>query len=256
MAHFQRIGAFAGFVAAASMTITPAYAAEVTSTGSSDIATSFLSDLNADDAFGSSTYEETAETAEYHRRYRGYRRYRRNRIDAGDVVAGVLILGGIAAVASAASNNNRRDRYRERERVRVREREDNRRYDQRRTTRSTNSGSGLENAVSMCRNEIEQDVRVESVDGASRVAEGWVVSGTIFNGSSFTCQIDNNGRISNVDYSGFANADNQWSDDRYADARASLENDRYARADIDADVDDGPQPAYPGGPLPGEELSE
>jgi len=37
--------------------------------------------------------------------------YARDRgIDAGDVIAGALIIGGIAAVAAAASNNNR-DRY-------------------------------------------------------------------------------------------------------------------------------------------------
>lgn len=33
-------------------------------------------------------------------------------IDTGDVIAGALIIGGIAAVAAAASNNNKRDRYR------------------------------------------------------------------------------------------------------------------------------------------------
>ena len=39
------------------------------------------------------------------RRWRG-----RNRgVDAGDILAGVLILGGIAAVASAATNNARRN---------------------------------------------------------------------------------------------------------------------------------------------------
>jgi hypothetical protein len=36
-----------------------------------------------------------------------------NGISAGDVIAGALIIGGIAAVASAASNNDRDDRYRD-----------------------------------------------------------------------------------------------------------------------------------------------
>ena len=247
MAHSHRFGALAGVIAAASMTITPAQAAEAAPQGTLGYATSFHASLNQNGAFDLSTYDEDAETAEHHRRYRGYRRYRRNRIDGGDILAGALIIGGIAAVASAASNNNRRNR----DRVVVRERErDNRRYDERRTNRSTSSGSGIDNAVSQCLNEIEQDVRVDNVDGASRVAEGWVVTGTIFNGSSFTCQIDNNGRISNVDYGGFADADNQWTDDRYADARSSLDGQRVAQ------LDEGPQPAYPGGPLPGEELSE
>lgn len=46
-------------------------------------------------------------------RYGDY--YRHDRIDAGDVIAGALIIGGIAAIASAASSNDRYygdDRYR------------------------------------------------------------------------------------------------------------------------------------------------
>ena len=113
----------------------------------------------------------------------------------------------------------------------------------------------------------------DSVDGASRVSSGWMVSGTLFNGSGFTCQIDNNGRISNVDYGSLssvsysgdgehmARAEGQWSDERYADARA-----RVSSGEVDADIrriDPATQaqssdvrPAYPGGPLPGEEGGE
>ena len=46
------------------------------------------------------------------RRQRGYRGYRhRDRVDAGDVIAGVLILGGIAAIASAAGKQREDRRY-------------------------------------------------------------------------------------------------------------------------------------------------
>jgi hypothetical protein len=38
---------------------------------------------------------------------RHYDRYNNDRIDAGDIIAGALIIGGIAAIASAASNNDR-----------------------------------------------------------------------------------------------------------------------------------------------------
>ena len=50
-------------------------------------------------------------------RHPGYGRYHRNRggIDGGDVLAGVLILGGIAAVAAAASNANKDRDYRDRD---------------------------------------------------------------------------------------------------------------------------------------------
>ena len=114
--------------------------------------------------------------------------------------------------------------------------------------------------------EIEQDVRVDSVDGASRHASGWTVSGTLFNGSAFNCEIDNNGRVSSVDYSGFSGvgydegaAEGQWSDAQYSEARASLGDREYVAADIRpmtppaSSAGDEPQPAYPGGPLPGEE---
>ena len=35
-------------------------------------------------------------------------RHHRDRVDAGDVLTGILIIGGIAAIASAASSNNKK----------------------------------------------------------------------------------------------------------------------------------------------------
>ena len=261
MAQYTRIGGLAGMIAAVSMTLTPAYAADMTPNAApqgSAIGADFSQVSPFDTGFDS--YE--ADEAEYHRRYR---RYRHNRIDGGDVLAGVLILGGIAAIASAASNSNERREREERRRYEERRYEEQR-YDNRRTNTRASNGSGLDNAVSQCLAEIEQDVRVDSVDGASRNASGWTVTGTLFNGSSFACQIDNSGRISNVDYSGFSGvgydaeaADGQWSDASYNEARASMGEREYVAADIrpltppSSNAADEPQPAYPGGPLPGEE---
>ncbi|MEP3422045.1 MAG: hypothetical protein ABJN35_09950 [Erythrobacter sp.] len=269
MAQSFKFGAYAGVIAAASMAITPAYAAETLpiagSTGTIGYATSVHADFSRG-AFDFSTFDTQAETTEYRgRRYRGRRGWRRGRIRGGDVLAGVLVLGGIAAIASAASNNNRRNR----EERRYEERRDDRRYDRRSNPRASN-GSGIDNAVSQCLREIERDVRVDNVDGASRLAEGWVVSGTLFNGSGFTCQIGNDGRISDIDYGGFTGSSygegqtrasaNQLSDGRYADARAAMAGQRSGpTVSNDAQVLDqqsGPQPAYPGGPLPGETFSE
>lgn len=264
MTKFSKLGSVAGVIAAASMAATPAHAAEIVPTGTAGYATAIHADFNEGGAFDLSTYDEQAETAEYRRRYRG-RRYRRGRVRGGDILAGVLILGGIAAVASAASNNNRRDR----ENRRYEERRDDRRYDDRRVQRRSSDGSGIDNAVSQCRSAIERDVRVDSIDNASRLAEGWVVTGTLFNGSGFSCQIGNDGRISDINYGGdFSGSlgqaeDNQWSDTRYSRARADAgytQPDRAAQRDLPdqarADVPSGPQPAYPGGPLPGEEFPE
>lgn len=264
MAQFSKIGAYAGAFAAASMTIAPAHAAEVMPAGTGGTigyASAVHADFSTGGAFDSSTFDEQAETAEWRgRRWRGRRGWRRGRVRGGDVLAGVLILGGIAAVASAASNNNRR----ERENRRYEERRDDRRYDDRRTNPRSSGGSGLDSAVSQCLTEIERDVRVDSVDGASRLAEGWVVTGTLFNGSAFTCQIGNDGRISGVDYSGFSGSSYQGSDGagqltdgRYADARAAMRGGTYTPPPVqNAQNSQGQQPAYPGGPLPGETFSE
>ena len=268
MAHRSKFAGYAGLMAAASMAFTPAMApaqaAEVTPVATYGHATSFHSQYS--DNFAPSAYE--AETSEYRRYRRGWRRgWRRHRrgIRGGDVLAGVLVLGGIAAIASAANNNRRRDRD-----VVVVDRRDDRRYDDRRNTRRSNSGSGIDSAVDQCLGEIERDVRVESVDNASRIAQGWVVTGTLFNGSGFTCQIDNNGRISTVDYGGSLSggpigaADGQWSDDRYADARANARGEAYTPAPVQVPVQqptarvaaNEARPAYPGGPLPGESFED
>lgn len=46
----------------------------------------------------------------------GYRRWhRRDRVDAGDVIGGILVIGTIAAIASAASKASQRDRYPDRD---------------------------------------------------------------------------------------------------------------------------------------------
>lgn len=184
------------------------------------------------------------------------RRHRDGGIDAGDVIAGVLVLGGIAAIASAASRDRDRDRYRD-------EPYPDRRYPNDVQYRTGNwQGSGLDSAVDMCVDQVERGRdRVDSVDHASRDASGWNVSGALSDGAFFECRIDNDGRIREVDvgaggtdYSGSVSRDGQWSDSDYARARAAT---RYqAPSDyadpVEYDYGDDPRPAYPGGPLPGE----
>ncbi len=218
----------------------------------------------------------------------GRRGWRRNRIDAGDVLIGAAIIGGIAAIANS---NNRRQRERERDVViverdpYVRDRNwdtrDDRRDDRRAGLRGTGS-SGLDNAVSMCLDRIERDVRVDTVDNVERNGAGWRVSGALFNGSNFQCRIGNNGQIDAIDYgSGFSDigyngspdsalprADGQLSDQRYADARAAVggtirpdmtAGDSVAlaeRAPPRSAAASSQMPAYPGGPIPGEVIPE
>jgi hypothetical protein len=248
-------------------------------------------------AFDHSRYDPASTTAEWRRcrwgcgwgggwgRNRGWRR---NRIDAGDVLIGAAIIGGIAAIASS---NNRRQRERdvvvvERD---VRDgdwRDDNRRYDDRRVddrraSAPRGSGaSGLDNAVSQCLDRIERDVRVDTVENVERTGAGWQVSGVLFNGSPFQCRIGNSGQIDAINYgSGFRDvgfapapesraADGQWDDQRYANARMAVGGTvRPDMAVQEASMSSEPapvrtaaastaMPAYPGGPIPGEVIPE
>lgn len=188
------------------------------------------------------------DTAAKHRRYRHYRHHRHRGIGAGDILAGVLIIGGIAAIASAAEKS--RDRYPRRETRYPQPRRGDYRY---------NDGRGIDRAVTMCVDEIERDARVETVDRVDRNARGWSVTGTLFDGQDFTCSIGEDGRIEAIDYgrgqarygaygaaegayeAGTTDTGRQHSDDVYRAARARSKT---------------VQPAYPGGPLSGEDADE
>ncbi len=254
----------AAFAAALSMAATPAAAAEMPAVA---VPANAHLEVNTGDAGEANQY----------RRYRHYPYRHRNRgIDAGDVVAGVVVLGALAAVISSAKNRDRdyRDRdYRDRDyRIRdYRDRRDRGRYDDRRDRNY--EGSGVDNAVDMCIDQVEyRDSRVEGVDEARRSATGWTVTGTLSNGDSWRCFIDNSGELRSIDYSSGSSrgsgpytqtievpAGSQHSDSAYRNARASTRTaaDTGYTYDEEPAVNvpdaDGPRPAYPGGPLPGEE---
>lgn len=136
----------------------------------------------------------------------GGRGWHRDRgVDGGDVLAGILILGGIAAIASAASNAQR-----DREVVRdgdYRYRPDNApRDDYRRDSWPTDSqGSGyvrgggvtrsIDDAVNRCVDEASRKGEVDEVYDASRSANGYRVSGTLRNGDRFSCDINGEGGV-------------------------------------------------------------
>lgn len=183
----------------------------------------------------------------------GRRRHRDNGIDAGDIFAGVLVIGAIAAIAGAADNDNdRRREQRYPEYDHVPEYRENSRSDMRSNYQSSR---GIDSAVAMCVDQIERGSdRVDSVDNATRTGDGWRVSGSLEGGSGWNCWIDNDGRIREVDLAaqgaGFSTAPvagGQLSDEEYARARAAHTNAAQTLPASSA------QPAYPGGPLPGEE---
>ena len=158
-----------------------------------------------------------------------HRHYRGNGISTGDVLAGVLIIGGIAAIASAASKNSR-DRAEERSYPDDRndtypnrdDRQDYRDRDDRDGRDSSYSDSrGLDRAAEMCVNEVERSQQVEDVSTVNRDGDGWHVEGRLRNGKDFSCEIDNNGTVRNMDLDRgvAAGPDNQRDDDYYARAR-------------------------------------
>ena len=241
MTTFRETSAALCLAAASSMIIAPASAAEI----ATNVPVTSIPEAQQ--------WDSNAVNADRYRRYRPHyrgRHYRRNRgIDAGDVLAGVLIVGGIAVLADAVLNNDRDDRYR-RDDVRYRERTDDRRYNDSRY----GDKSGLDRAVSICRNAIERDVRISDVDEARRIGGGWTVSGRLFDGESFACFIDNDGRVSDISYGvGVASVeDRQYSADRYRLARAEMDgNVAYAQA-APVDRAANSQSAYPGGPIDGD----
>ena len=248
MARVNRFAGLAAMAAAVSMAATPLAAAELPQPKSSRDATMI------------GVFDADAVNADNHRRWR------RDRVDAGDVIAGVLIIGGIAAIANAATKDKRerdyryRDndyRYRDYRNEDYRYREDNR-YRDRRGDMRYSDGRGIDNAVRMCLAEVERDVRVEGVDSVERSGEGWRVEGSLYNGRSFTCTIGADGRIETIDTGGrfSAQEDNQHDDDRYAAAWRERDAGRLDDAPRQAQAPQAAPasgaPAYPGGPVDGD----
>lgn len=130
----------------------------------------------------------------------GSYRHHHDRIDGGDVLAGILVIGGIAAIASAAgdSKNQRRDRrdYPQ----------DDRRYDYRedyrgdardRDFRDGDPGNGrgaMDRAVDACAAEAGRNGQVDEIFDVERIDGEWRVKGDYRNGREFTCSIDGNGK--------------------------------------------------------------
>lgn len=165
-------------------------------------------------------------------------RHHRGRTTVGDVIGAVLVLGTIAAVAKAASQANRERGYPYPNRYPYPDRRDDYRPDSR-----PDGPQGLEGAADMCLREVERDARAREVTGVERNASGWLVTGEMADGAAFTCSIGADGRIDRIEVGGRA----RGLDDYEARSEDADDGDRSAHAE-ESDA----QPAYPGGPLPGE----
>jgi hypothetical protein len=137
-----------------------------------------------------------------------------DRVDAGDVLTGILIIGGIAAIASAAGDNGKRERERREREQREQEqrdyrgddRQDSRGYagsDDRRP--EWNEGTGINSAIQRCTSEIERgDAQIADVEAVNKQGDGWRVEGRMAGGQSFACTVDRDGRIRSATVGGAA----------------------------------------------------
>lgn len=170
-----------------------------------------------------------ADAGNVNRHKRGRWRHR-DRVDAGDILTGVLILGGIAAIASAVENNDRDEPYRYPPPTPEPRYDASPRYE---------SGA-MERAVESCVSTVEDHgARVAGVDSAARRGDVWDVAGSQEDGAPWACSIDEDGVLVDLEIGDYetgsaTSADGQWSDEDYARARAAIESPsgyRVAEAD-------------------------
>jgi hypothetical protein len=166
-------------------------------------------------------------------RDRWHHRHHDNDIDAGDVVAGGVLLGAIAAIAGAAKNSRDRETYRYPPPEPAPDGYrgvDTSGYQAPREDGQFGS-RGIDRAVDLCVGQLELgNSRVASVDSAIRTADGWRVEGVLENNAGYSCSVGNDGRLSDVrvgdsDTPYEPRAEGQYDDEYYTSARASQDTD-------------------------------
>jgi hypothetical protein len=118
-------------------------------------------------------------------------------VDGDDVLAGVLILGGIAAISAIAnSGRHRQESYPEPDSASYPDPDSSYQAPAR---EDTYRSGGMAQAVDVCVSEVEASRGpVGSVDRASRSGEGWYVAGELDGGAPFACWLDGSGQVSNI----------------------------------------------------------
>ncbi|MGI9377050.1 MAG: hypothetical protein ACR2PC_13300 [Tsuneonella suprasediminis] len=255
MTGYSKFAAAVALMASASMAVSPLAAAEMPHP-------SIASDVIAIGGF-----HADSDNADHSRRWG--RHYRRDRIDAGDVIGGLLVVGAIAAVASAVTKSSRDNdnRYRNRPYPDTRYPDtrypDNRypEYRSRPDQPPYGDSAGLSRAVDSCADAAGRNGRVDSIHSAERYGEGWRVEGNLVTGAPFTCMVGRDGRIDGIDFgrsSRGAVEDRQWSSERYAQAwqnQSAIPGGGASGPAVDSDIDRNAAPAYPGGPI-GDEVDD
>lgn len=155
-----------------------------------------------------------------------HRHYRGNGISGGDLLAGLLVIGGVAAIASAASKKSdeqQRDRSSypggpdDYDRDYERSADSDQGYGDEPPPSSSDYGSrdypggpagaqgSFDGAVDACSAELERGSnRIDSVDGVRRMGDRYSVEGRLGDGRGYACSVDDTGHIRSVAVDGHA----------------------------------------------------
>ena len=186
-------------------------------------------------------------------RYEARRHWKRHRhhdrIDGGDLLVGLLVLGGVAAVAGAIDKSG--DEQRERrdgadypQRPYDYRGEDAGREDWRGRERS--SAGEQDRAVDACSAEASRSGRIDEIYEVEKIDGEWRVRGDYESGSEFTCSVDANGRARVGTEDQASNSDwNARGGEDFADVA-----DAAPQARVGADAGEGGDDRYATGQAP------
>lgn len=167
-------------------------------------------------------------------RYRYRHRYRHGRYDdgfgIGDVITGIVLIGGAVAIANAISDNDDdRERYRDPYPNHYPRNANTYPDDRYVPDRAHDSQAEMQGAIDRCISGVEREDRVASVDVASRVLNGWTIEGALRGGGLYRCEIDSFGDIRDIriDGQGFSSWDR---DTRQPSSYGREDDDYYTQA--------------------------
>ncbi|MEP7350728.1 MAG: hypothetical protein ABI668_12380 [Sphingorhabdus sp.] len=136
-------------------------------------------------------------SGEYNGWGRRYRHRHHDRVDGGDILAGIAVLAGIAIIADAASKDSRR------ERAPQPYPEDNRPYDSSDSDNGNDVGSAVQSCSAAAERSAGENARVDEIRSVTRDGAGWRVEGDLSGGdaSNFVCGTTN-GQVDFIELDG------------------------------------------------------